>query len=53
MTDSDPTGYNESTDTGDGPAPEPGDAAEGTGSLTTDDAAQVDDGVVRPGNEPD
>jgi hypothetical protein len=56
MSESDPTGYRESPDTTDGPvaddqtddAPEAADA-----TLTTDDDAQKDDGVVRPGNEAD
>ena len=55
MSEADPTGYNDSPDTTDdasGPVePEPGAAGETT--LTTDDEAQHDDGVVRPGNEPD
>ncbi len=53
MSEADPTGYNDSPDTTDAAVPsEQG----GTGSdtpLTTDDDAQQDDGVVRPGNEPD
>jgi len=60
MSESDPTGYGESPDTSDGPvaekqtdeAPE-GEAPEGDATLTTDDDAQRDDGVMRPGNEPD
>jgi hypothetical protein len=56
MTESDPTGYRDSPDTTDGPVGEDqtdGDAAQDGASLTTDDEAQTDDGVVRPGNEPD
>ena len=55
MSESDPTGYRESPDTTDGPvADDPtGDAPEGDATLTTDDDAQSDDGVVRPGNQPD
>jgi hypothetical protein len=53
MTESDPTGYDESSDTVDGPAAEPEDASQGEAALTTDDEAQADDGVVRPGNQPD
>ena len=56
MTESDPTGYGESPDTTDGPvAPgvERERADEEAPTLTTDDDAQRDDGVVRPGNEPD
>ena len=56
---SDPTGYGESPDTTDGPVAEDqtggnqaGDAEEGA-TLTTDDEAQHDDGIVRPGNAPD
>ena len=60
MSESDPTGYGESPDTSDGPvaekqtgeAPE-SEAPEGDATLTTDDDAQRDDGVMRPGNEPD
>lgn len=59
MSESDPTGYRESPDTTDGPV-----AEDQTGSgtdaapaadvaLTTDEDAQSDDGVVRPGNAPD
>ncbi len=52
---SDPTGYRESPDTTDGPVAEDqtDDAPEGDGVLTTDDEAQHDDGIVRPGNTPD
>ena len=57
MSESDPTGYRESPDTTDGPV---ADDQTGTGTgggdgvtLTTDDEAQKDDGIVRPGNEPD
>jgi hypothetical protein len=55
MSESDPTGYGESPDTTDGPVTEDqGDGGpEGSATLTTDDDAQKDDGVVRPGNEPD
>ena len=52
MTESDPTGYQDSPDTTD-----PATAAAGGGqedpTLTTDDDAQSDDGVVRPGTEAD
>jgi hypothetical protein len=55
MTEADPTGYRESPDTTDGPVADDqtdgGPQADAT--LTTDDDAQKDDGVVRPGNEPD
>jgi hypothetical protein len=49
---SDPTGYGESPDTGDGPVAEDqtDDAPEGDVTLTTDEDAQHDDGIVRPGN---
>jgi hypothetical protein len=57
MSESDPTGYRESPDTTDGPVREDqaGDGAAGGDdvTLTTDDEAQKDDGIVRPGNEPD
>jgi hypothetical protein len=56
MSESDPTGYRESPDTTDGPVAESqtaDDAPQGSAALTTDDDAQADDGVVRPGNEPD
>ena len=55
MSESEPTGYRESPDTSDGPVAEDqtGDAPEAGGTLTTDDEAQEDDGVVRPGNQPD
>jgi hypothetical protein len=56
MSESDPTGYGESPDTTDGPVG-PGVERERPGeesaTLTTDDDAQKDDGIVRPGNEPD
>ena len=56
MSESDPTGYRESPDTADGPVADDQtdvDAAEGSATLTTDEDAQADDGVVRPGNAPD
>jgi hypothetical protein len=55
MGESDPAGYRESSDTTDGPVGEDqtGDAPEADVTLTTDDEAQQDDGVVRPGNQPD
>jgi hypothetical protein len=55
MTESDRTGYRESPDTTDGPVAEDqtGDGPQSDVTLTTDDDAQKDDGVVRPGNEPD
>jgi hypothetical protein len=52
MTESDPTGYQDSPDTTD-PAAGAADAGEQDATLTTDDDAQADDGVVRPGNEAD
>jgi len=56
MSESDSTGYRESPDTTDGDvgpggAQQGGDEADVT--LTTDDEAQKDDGIIRPGNEPD
>ena len=56
MSESDPTGYGESPDTTDGPVAPGGEQAptgDGDATLTTDDDAQHDDGVVRPGNLPD
>jgi len=57
MTEPDSTGYQDSPDTTDpagarqdGARP---DGAEADAALTTDDEAQQDDGIVRPGNEPD
>ena len=59
MSESDPTGYRESPNTTDGPV---ADDQTGSGTdatpaadvtLTTDEDAQGDDGVVRPGNAPD
>jgi hypothetical protein len=52
---SDPTGYRESPDTSDGPVADDqtADGPEADATLTTDDEAQQDDGVVRPGNQPD
>ncbi|RZU33554.1 hypothetical protein [Blastococcus saxobsidens] len=49
---SDPTGYGESPDTEDGPVAEDqnSEGPEGSATLTTDEDAQADDGVVRPGN---
>jgi hypothetical protein len=63
MSESDSTGYRESPDTTNGPSNSnmvdgvPGedrsDGSERDATLTTDDDAQRDDGVVRPGNVPD
>ncbi|MGY1710002.1 hypothetical protein ACI8AC_10890 [Geodermatophilus sp. SYSU D00758] len=63
MSQSDDTGYRESPDTSDGPTNSnmvdgvPGedrsDGGERDVALTTDDDAQRDDGVTRPGNVPD
>jgi hypothetical protein len=58
MSESDPSGYGESPDTSDGPVAPGADqsedgGAQGSGALTTDEGAQSDDGVVRPGNQPD
>ncbi|MGY1624947.1 hypothetical protein ACI789_22310 [Geodermatophilus sp. SYSU D00965] len=63
MSESDPTGYRESPDTTNGPTNTnmvdgvPGedrsDGSERDVTLTTDDDAQTDDGIVRPGNVPD
>ena len=64
MSESDDTGYRESPDTTDGPTntnmvdgvpgedrPDGGDRDEV--ALTTDEDAQRDDGLIRPGNLPD
>lgn len=53
MSEPESTGYRDSPDTTDGTAPGPDDAPEGSGPLTTGEAAQSEDGVVRPGNSPD
>ena len=55
MSESDPTGYRDSPDTTDGPVAEgqEGDTDEGSATLTTDDDAQRDEGVARPGNAAD
>ena len=59
MTESDPSGYRESPDTTDGPVgqDQTGGGGENTGAsggnLTTDEDAQRDDSILRPGNEPD
>ena len=55
MSDTESTGYRESPDTTDGPVAtdQTDDAPEGAATLTTDDEAQRDDGVARPGNEAD
>jgi hypothetical protein len=50
MSESQPTGYRESPDTT-GDAAAPADADDVT--LTTDDEAQREDSVTRPGNEAD
>ena len=55
MSESEPTGYRESPDTADGPVAEglEGDGPEASATLTTDEEAQSDDGVARPGNAAD
>ena len=55
MSESEDTGYEESPDTSDGPVAEDqtGSGPQGDATLTTDEDAQADDGVVRPGNAPD
>ena len=52
MTEPEQTGYQDSPDTTD-PAGTTDGTDDGGAALTTDDDAQKDDGVVRPGNEPD
>ena len=56
MSESDDTGYRESPDTTDGdvaPGSEQIQGSDGDATLTTDDDAQRDDSVARPGNESD
>ena len=55
MSETDETGYGESPDTTDGPVEvSDADPGEGAGTtLTTDDEAQEDDSVMRPGNAAD
>jgi hypothetical protein len=55
MSEPESTGYRESPDTTDGPVTEDqiGDGPEGDATLTTDDDAQHDDGIARPGNTAD
>ena len=54
MSQSDDTGYEGSPDTADGPVAEDqaGDGAAADVTLTTDDDAQRDDSIMRPGNDP-
>ena len=47
---SEPTGYDDSPDTVD---PDTGAPTDDDATLTTDDEAQHEDAVARPGNEPD
>lgn len=56
MSEPDPTGYGESPDTSDGPVAEDqtdAGAESADVTLTTDQDAQRDDSIMRPGNEPD
>ena len=56
MSESDPSGYGDSPDTSDattGGAAGAEDETDSTATLTTDDEAQREDSVERPGNEPD
>jgi hypothetical protein len=55
MSEPDRTGYRESPDTTDGPVAEDqtGDGPAGSATLTTDDDAQEDDALARPGNASD
>ena len=56
MSESDTTGYGDSPDTTDGDVGPDGSQQEGSqadATLTTDDDAQKDDGIVRPGNDAD
>ena len=53
MTEPESTGYQDSPDTTDPARRHGGGRPGGRAALTTDDDAQHDDGVMRPGNEPD
>ncbi|MCW2533301.1 MAG: hypothetical protein JWP62_2871 [Blastococcus sp.] len=53
MTEPDSTGYQDSPDTTDPAGAPVTDGTEAAATLTTDDDAQSDDGIVRPGNEAD
>ena len=53
MTEPESTGYQDSPDTTDPSAGGTDDGPASDAALTTDDDAQRDDGVTRPGNEPD
>jgi hypothetical protein len=57
MSESEHTGYGESPDTTDEGAVAPGaeqvEGSEGEATLTTDDEAQREDPVMRPGNQSD
>ena len=51
MSESDPSGYHESPDTGDDAPSGDAPSAEAGPTLTTDDEAQRDDLPARPGNQ--
>jgi hypothetical protein len=53
MTEPESTGYQDSPDTTDPAGETTDDPGEAAPTLTTDDDAQSDDGIVRPGNEAD
>ena len=55
MSESDPSGYGDSPDTTDpgGAGAQDGTDGAGDATLTTDEDAQRDDSIMRPGNEPD
>jgi hypothetical protein len=55
VSEPDGTGYGDSPDTSNGAVREPqhDGAPAGDSPLTTDDEAQREDSVTRPGNEPD
>jgi hypothetical protein len=55
MSESDPSGYGDSPDTSDTTGVQPQNAADETtdSTLTTDEDAQREDSILRPGNEPD
>ena len=55
MSEPDPSGYGDSPDTSDTDGVQPQNAAEdgSDATLTTDQDAQREDSIMRPGNEPD
>ncbi len=53
MSESDPSGYGDSPDTTDPDGVDAGQDKTADATLTTDDSAQREDSLERPGNEPD